>query len=168
MLEIEGIVTIIVGAATTVIALIALWHSSQNLRFTANSYLRVRRTEQIRLVEGIMKDVMDQFVKYDLAVEDAKDENGNVDPSQDPKLDKLLDRVFGMLIWFAFLVKTEEIEDQLLVKYWRTPIIDWYEKTFVPIMPEAKEKGLYPQFQELYKKFKKEEEEENRNQLLLF
>lgn len=163
MVEIEVIVTIFVGAATTVIALIALWLSSQNLRFSAKSFLRVRRTEQIRLVEGIMKDAMDQLVEYDFAVDDAKDEDGNVDPSQDPKLDRMLDHLFGTLNWFAFLVKTEEIEDQLLVKYWRTPIIEWYENIFVPRMPEeVRQANRYPQFQDLYKKFKKEEEEENR------
>jgi hypothetical protein len=162
MVDIESIISISVGAATTIIALFALRYASQSVRYSAKSYMRVRRTEEVRLVETILKDVTDQIVEYDLAEAEAPvDSDGEVEPSYKKKLYRMLDHALATLNWFAYLVKAGEIEDLNLVNYFRVPVVQWYETLFVPNMPDLTTNSkLYEQFHELYRKFKKEIDEE--------
>lgn len=146
---------------TDIIQIVVMFAVVGSLIFTGITFIRLRKSEQVKLVEGILRDVRSLTKEFNLMhAEDPQD------PREievlDTKLDRLVDHTFGILNWYAFLIKTKEIHDKKLVKYYRPQIIHWYDTMFTKRLPQfVDDKTAFPYIKELYKKYKNELEQES-------
>lgn len=140
--------TIIIAMMATVGALI----------FTAITFLRLRKTEQVRLVDGFLMHLRELCNEYNMsATKIPVDDHGNNDPSYMEKLHRMLDHILGALNWISFLILSDEIKDPKLEDYFKGKIIEDYNKFYIPHKSEFPPNAfLY--FRQLYEKYKKENE----------
>lgn len=57
--------------------------------------------------------------------------NKAIPQSEQKKLERLLDHIFGALNWFAYLVKTKEITDEKMIFYFKGSILKWHQEMFL-------------------------------------
>jgi hypothetical protein len=137
------------------------------LAFTLYSLIRLRKTEQIRLPESILKDIRNSIKDFDVIssepIIDTKDVKVRAG-----KIDRYLDNACETLNCYCKLIEIEEINDKRLMDYFRRLVIKWHDNFFVKhIGVEVISSGEYPSLTRVYLRFKREEEEsrtgENRN-----
>lgn len=133
-----------------------------SLIFTAKTFIRLRKSEQVKLVESIVRDVSQLTNQFNLL--NAEDPQDQIEIEiLDRKVHRLMDHIFGGLDWFAFLVETKEINDKKLVGYYKGKVIEWYDTFFRKYFPDlVDDPTKFQYFQRLYKKYKNEIEKENK------
>jgi len=142
----------IIGSITAGAAVGALW-------FTANSFIRLRKTEQVRLSESILKDIRNSIKDFDLIT------SGNVkDSEEDQKLKarllRYLDNACETLNWYCELIDIGEINDKRLGHYIKRIVVKWHDEFFVKeIGVELIGSGKYPSLTKVYQRFEREEDE---------
>jgi hypothetical protein len=112
--------------------------------FTGVTFWRVRRTEQIRLAEGILRDL--NALERELVGQDIDNRN------------LLLwdERYFNNLDWLCLLINKKEIKERFLKKYFAPSIVNDYENIFLRQAPEndIKDPNKYAEFKKLYQRLK--------------
>ena len=148
-MEIIDIVIQVVTRPAPVIALV----------FAAQSFLRLRKTEQTRLADGLLTEIRKFMHEYNLVLtEIPKDDEGNIDSLHREKLNSILDHILGILNWISLLILTKEIKDPELVYFFRGAIIKSYDKFYLPNMESFGDKpDAYSYLYKLYKKFKEDD-----------
>ena len=141
-------------------ALIAASAAFGALWFTAKSFIRLRKTEQVRLSESILRDVR-SFVKEFNILSSEKVANSDEDSIRQRKLNHFLDQVCEALEWHCFLIEIGEINDQRILDHFKRTIIKWHDDLLVKhIGVEILSGEKYPNFSKVYQRFKQEEEVE--------
>ncbi len=141
----------------TIIEVVAGSATAAALFFAALTFLRVRKTDQVRLVEGVFKDIRSLESELDNIVHLPLDE---YDPegSANDKSERLAgwdSRFFNTLEWFSFLVNKGEVRDKNLKVFFKDAVINWYERLFLSHMPTAVNNPKeYPELKKLYEKMK--------------
>lgn len=115
----EWIITLVAALA----AVGALW-------FTANSFVRLRKTEQVRLSKSILRDVRN-FVKEYTVLSSEKVSNTDDASIRQRKLNHFLDQVCEALEWHCLLIEIREINDQRLLDHFERAIIKWHNDLLV-------------------------------------
>lgn len=165
IISIDVIISIILGAATAIVALLALRNSSRALSYTAQSseytvksFVRARAIEEVALAEGILRDVRALTKEHAMVqAEGFADGDPEEEEAYNFKLKILLEKTFGALNWFALLVEIGQIQHPRLLDYFRGAVTKWYDELFIPYMPvEAADPKTFPQLKALYKKYKNE------------
>jgi hypothetical protein len=106
--------------------------------------LESRKTEEIRLTEGILNDIRDL---------DDKEEN---------EKDKLEwgRKFFNTIEWLSFLINNKHITDKKLIDFFKSPIHNWHRDWFTNssyIDDKTRDDPTeYEEFKKLYKTFKEE------------
>jgi hypothetical protein len=112
--------------------------------FAGITFWRVRRTEQIRLAEGVLRDI--NTLESELMGPDAD------------QLDKSLwdQRYFNSLDWLCLLINKKEIREGFLKEHFAPSIIYDYENIFLSHASDQdiKNPNKYAQFKKLYKELK--------------
>jgi hypothetical protein len=168
-LSIDGLIAIASGAITSIIAFLALRHSSRALsyaaesvqytgksyEYTVKSFERARAIEEVALAEGILRDVRALTKEFNTVYAEGPSDDDSGGEAFQQKLNMLADKIFGALNWYSLLVEMEQIQHPKLINYFRGAIVDWYDDAFVIFMPEAaKNPNSFPQLKALYKKYK--------------
>ena len=139
----------IIAASAAVVALI----------FTAMSFIRLRKTEQVRLSESILKDVRNSIKDFDIISSEPVKDSDDV-RIREGKIDRYLDNACETLNWYCKLIEIEEINDKRLMDYFKRIVIKWHDDFFVKhIGVEIISGDKYPSFKRVYQRFKHEEDE---------
>jgi hypothetical protein len=114
--------------------------TSGALIFTIMTFLRTRKTEQIKLG--------DKFVPGLLNLRKEMDDVNKLEesPEREFKLEGLDFRTFNTIEWNAFLVNEKEITDQKLIHFYKDIFLDYYK--FLPEQRRNDPKS-YPEWKKL-------------------
>jgi hypothetical protein len=140
-----------------VISLIAALAAVGALWFTAKSFRRLRKTEQVRLSESILRDVRNSINEFNILSSETV-LNTEQESIRKRKLDRFLDHAFETLNWHCLLIEIGEINDERLLEYFKRIIIKWHDDLFVKyIGVEIVSGETYPNFRKVYQRFKNED-----------
>lgn len=124
---------------------------SSALIYTARTFRRVGKTQQIKMAESVYKHLK-QLEK------ELSDFPYEVDhPTKTTEAKKHWDsRLFNTLEWYAFLVNKNEIKDKSIIKYFKDTILDYYEDNFLAdaTAEQINDPEEYPEFKQLYQDLK--------------
>jgi hypothetical protein len=133
-----------------IISLVAALAAVIALVFTAKSFIRLRKTEQIRLSESILKDVRSSVKELNILFSEIGS-NTEQDSITKRKLYRFLDHTAETLNWYCFLIDIGEVNDQPLVDYFKRTIIKWHDDLFVnDIGVEIISGEKFPYFNKVY------------------
>lgn len=94
--------------------------------FTARSFIRLGKTNQIKLAEKFYSDM--QQLNVDLSnYQDLKP----YDMVDSVKLNILSERFYKTLDWNAYLIKTGQLRDNDLINHFKSEYLDFYEKVYL-------------------------------------
>lgn len=130
------------------IALFSVLIASGGLIFTGFSIWRLGKTEELKLVVGVYRDIAGSLKEYNLKIHTEKEEF-------------FLTEFFSDLNWLCYLIRHGQIKDDELINAFRDQIITWYgffEKSERPDV--VKNVTSYPDFKYLYPQMKLEIEKE--------
>lgn len=117
------------------------------LFFTIGSFLRIRKTEEIRLAESVFKDI--RALQKDLSDINA------VTGDDIRRKNSWRSQFFNTLEWLSFLINEKKIKDKKVINFYQPAIIEWYEKVFEKHMGDAvHDPKEFPEFKKLYDKFR--------------
>lgn len=144
-----------------IIALIAVSVASIGLIFTAWSFYRLGKTEQLRVLEGIYREIARGLKEFRLL--DAESPKiGEEEKVRQKKLNVLLSEEFADINWLCFLIRNGKIKDRTLVNAFENPILDW-SYFFEQRMPnKVHDDSLFPDFKILYRKLRHERHKETK------
>jgi alanyl-tRNA synthetase len=117
--------------------------------YTIKSYLKMRKTEQIKMAHEFFRDYRD------LQKESARlKEQGKV---KDERMD-WAERYSNTIEWFSFLVNSKQITDSKIIGFYQEIVKSTYEK-IVPFYYDKKQKeieegSLFPEMRKLYSSLK--------------
>lgn len=146
----EWIITLVAALA----AVGALW-------FTANSFVRLRKTEQVRLSKSILRNVRN-FVKEYTVLSSEKVSNTDDASIRQRKLNHFLDQVCEALEWHCLLIEIREINDQRLLDHFERATIKWHNDLlvkYVGVELISSGETKYPYFRKVYQRLMKEKED---------
>jgi hypothetical protein len=127
------------------------------LIYTAKSFTRLRKTEQVRFSESILSDVRNSINEFNILSSETV-LNTDQDSIRKRKLDRFLDHACETLNWHCLLIDIEEINDERLLNYFKRIIIKWHDDFFVKhIGVEIISGEKYPNFNKVYQRFKSED-----------
>ena len=119
--------------------------------FAIHTFLRVRKTEQVRLAESVFKDI--RTLEKDLDIIKASSVNSESPEEHEKRLNSWRSRFCNTLEWFSFLVNQKEIKDKKLKAFFADAVIDWYSNIFLTQMGTATaDPKQFPEFKKLYRK----------------
>jgi hypothetical protein len=146
---------------SSITAAIAIGIAGIALYLNAKSFLKIRHTEQVRLVEGILRDVRALNKEHNLLT--VQYANQQIPEFEKERLAVLRDHIFGALNWFAYLVKTKEITDEVLIFYFRGSVLKWHAQIFLKYMDEEalNNPDAYNTYKWLVKKYQTEARQSN-------
>jgi hypothetical protein len=124
---------------------------SSALIYTARTFRRVGKTQQIKMAESVYKDLK----QLEKELSDFPYEVDN--PTKTTEAKKHWDsRLFNTLEWYAFLVNKNEIKDKSIIKYFKDTILDYYEDNFQAdaTAEQISDPEEYPEFKQLYQDLK--------------
>jgi hypothetical protein len=138
-----------------VISLVAALAAVGALVFTGYSFKRLRKTEQVRLSESILKDVRNSINEYNIL---SSQTVSNTEHSiRNRKLHSFLDHAAETLNWHCLLIEIGEINDKRLLDYFKRIIIKWHDDFFVKhIGIEILSGEKYPSFNKVYQRYTNE------------
>lgn len=142
----------VIGPVAAVAALVALV-------FTFLSFMRLRKTEQVRLSESILRDVR-SFVKEFTIISSETVSNTDQDSVRIKKLDHFLDQASEALDWYCFLIEIREINNKDILNYFKRMIIKWHDDFLVKNVGVELISGSetkYPNIRKVYQRFKRED-----------
>jgi hypothetical protein len=146
-----------------VIGLVAALAAVGALVFTANSFIRLRKTEQIRLSESALKEIRGYAKEFDL-LSVTTVSNTEEEALRQEQLYRIMDHTFGALNWYCFLIEIGEIKDEYIIDYFKRAIIDWHDRIFIRHMKKEIiiDETKFSNFKKVYQKFRQEAEEESK------
>jgi hypothetical protein len=140
----------------TIIEVIAGSATAAALFFAAITFLRVRKTDQVKLVEGVFKDIRSLESELDSIAYlpiDVNDPEGSV-KDKNERLKGRDSRFFNTLEWLALLINKGQVKDSSLKGFFKDSIIGWYEKLFLTHMKQAVDNNKeFPELKKLYQVF---------------
>jgi uncharacterized protein YutD len=110
----------------------ALW-------YTIKTFSWAKRADQIKLAEGVFKDLREMQRELHRDAFDSTDWDT---------------RFFNTLEWFSFLINAKTIKDTKIKSFFKEALIDWHDNLL-----QNKDKNdptKYPEFKKLYKVLKNE------------
>lgn len=147
----------VISAIAALAAVVALW-------FTANSFIRLRKTEQVRLSESILKDIRNSIKDYDIISFDNV-KNPDEIKTRLRKLDRYLDNACETLNWYCKLIEIGEINDKRLVEYFKRIIVKWNDEFFIKhVGVDIISSGRYPSLTRIYLRYTREEDKSKANE----
>lgn len=127
--------------------------------YTARSFARLRKTEQVRLSESILTDLRNSVREFNILSSETPSNTDQVE-LRNKRMNRYLDQTAETLNWYCILFDIGEINDQHLVNYFRRTIIRWNDDFFVKDVGVdiiSGDETKYPDFKKVYERFKKEE-----------
>jgi hypothetical protein len=123
------------------------------LVYTALTFKRVGKTEQIKRGESTYKDLKELEKDYSALPRDVT--TGGKDSAAERHWNS---RLFNTLEWYSFLVNQQQIKDKSILMYFKDIIIDYYEDNFLneATPQQVDDPEEYPEFKGLYKKLTRE------------
>jgi len=118
------------------------------LFFTIRTFLRVRKTEQLKIVESIFRDIRSlENNLINIVLEPKNDRNEQL-------IRNWRSQFFNTLEWFSFLVNIKEVKNPDFLGFFKDAIIDWHDNIFEKYMGDAvTDPKQYPEFKKLYNKW---------------
>jgi hypothetical protein len=116
------------------------------LIYTAKTYLRGRKSDQIKLAEGIYKDIRE--------LERDRSQIYSQKEDYDHYIKDWNSRFFNTLEWLSFLSNENEIKGWLIKRYFKSLIIRCYEDIFTKAYEKEEDQKEFPEFTQLYHKLK--------------
>lgn len=111
---------------------VALW-------FTIKTFSWGKRADQIKLAEGVFKDLRE--MEKQLHSEDFNSSDWD-------------SRFLNTLEWFSFLINENTIKDTKIKLFFKDALINWYDDILQP--KDKTDPIKYPEFKKLYKMLKKD------------
>jgi hypothetical protein len=137
------------------IALIASFAAVGGLIFTGFSFWRLGKTEELKLLVEVYRDIARSLREYNLYAESP------TSTVHTEKEEFLLTEFFSDVNWLCYLIRHGQIKDDELIKAFRDQIITWYGFFKKSERPEVvKNITSYPDFKYLYPQMKLEIENE--------
>jgi hypothetical protein len=110
--------------------------------YAVKTYVRNRKLEQIKLLDGILRDIKD--MQKELVYLLKEQDNTS-------KLDEWDNRFFNTCEWLAFLINTDEIKDDKMEKYFEDTLFQ--AKSMFDTYAKDTDKSNAKRFPELKKLF---------------
>jgi hypothetical protein len=144
-----------------IITFVALLIPTVGLIFTGISFWRLGKTEELRTLELINKDIAHSLKEYNLI--EAETPAPTEKEVHSYKMQYLLIDFFVDLNWLCYLFRHGQIKDKTLINAFRGQIITWYEDLFLKRMDKERIENRisFPDFKILYPQMKLEIEKEN-------
>ena len=115
--------------------------------FTIKSYLKMRRTEQIKIAHEFFKDYSSLEKESETLRQQGKGK-------EDPERADWASRYLNTIEWFSFLVNSKQIKDSKLIGFY-SDIIDATHDEILPFyhtQEQIEKDDLYPELRKLYKR----------------
>jgi hypothetical protein len=113
--------------------------------YTIRTFRRARKVDELRMLEGIYKDI--RVLQRELR---------DIPQDDTDKIEEWDSSFFNTLEWFSFLVNSNMLKQKKFIDFFRFSIIEWYEKIFLVHagVSDVDNDKIYPEFKKLYKKMK--------------
>jgi len=129
------------------------------LYFTARALSHQQSTDQIKLAEGVFRDLRAlEKEQSDINTEITRMSTTDFHFIDGNRLRAdWRSRFFNTLEWLSFLINERKVEDRKVVNYFKEGIIDWYDKIFLEQASDAEKTSpkQWPELKKLYKVLKK-------------
>ncbi len=104
------------------------------------------KTKQLTLLQNVYSDIKELEQRFYDKYEEQNEEEKHTWDYQ----------FFNQLEWFAFLINKKKIKDKNLIEFFKSAIIQWYEKIFLVHFDKdvIDDKDQFDEFKKLYHKFK--------------
>jgi len=130
------------------ITLFGVLIASGGLIFTGFSFWRLGKTEELKLVVEVYRDIASSLKEYHKQINTEKEEF-------------FLTEFFSDLNWLCYLIRHGQIKDDELIYAFRDQMITWYGLFVKSERPEVVNNVTsYPDFKYLYLQMKLEKEKE--------
>ena len=136
-------------AASAISGLIAAVVAAIGLFYSGKSYTRLSKAEELRVLEGMNRDIGRGFKEHNLLdAETPKDDEEK--KAHSDKLRALNLNSYDDINWLCYLIRHGQIRDDRLIKAYENQIVTWYYM-FEAYLPDkfAKE-GSYVELKRLY------------------
>jgi hypothetical protein len=136
------------------IALAASLAAVGGLIFTGISFHRFRKTEDLRLIEAIYRDIRSVMKEINLFVAQSPDPKTDEEKElQHRNLEPMLFHFFGAVNWLCFLILEKKVKDKTLIEAFKHPVVDWYA-TFEEYATDDifNDKTAFTKFREFHQK----------------
>jgi hypothetical protein len=110
----------------------ALW-------YTIKTFSWAKRADQIKLAEGVFKDLRE--MQHELHSDSFDSTDWDT-------------RFFNTLEWFSFLINEKTIKDAKIKTFFKGALIEWHDSLLQP--KDKTDPAMYPEFKKLYKDLKSE------------
>lgn len=125
------------------------------LIFTAQTFLKSRKTNQLRLIEGIFKDIRGLQAELMVIKNQPIIDDQELPGERNTRQSDWDSRFFNTLEWYSFLVNENYVKDKKMIGFFDDAIIDWYENIFLKHMKKAIDNPKqFPEFEKLYQRLK--------------
>jgi len=142
-----------------IVAVVAALAAVGGLVFAGFSFRRLGKTEELKLVEEVHRQVVRSLKDYNLAKADSQTPPNVGFHSQ--KEEFLLTEFFSDLNWLCYLIRHGQIKDDGLINAFRAQIMTWYSFFTKAERPDVvKNDTSYPDFKILVPQMKLEIEKE--------
>jgi hypothetical protein len=138
----------------SLIAEIGVTVAAIGLIFTGWSFYRLGKTEELRSVEAIYRDIVRNLKEFRLLeAESPKAEELIVHTK---KLQVMLSETFADINWLCILILKGRIKDLSLINVFKNAIIDWSYVFEERMSEKVNDNKIFTEFKILYRKYRHE------------